>query len=59
MAQQTLDQQQQLLVLGPQLGHHLPQHSLQDIRIVRQRFEIDLHAAIVTHVSASQPMTPA
>ena len=28
MAQQTLDQQQQLLVLGLQLRHHLPQHTL-------------------------------
>ena len=28
MPQQTLDQQQQLLVLGLQLRHHLPQHTL-------------------------------
>jgi len=28
MTQQTLDQQQQLLVLGLQLRHHLPQHAL-------------------------------
>ena len=60
MAQQTLDQQPQLLVLGLQLRHHLPQHALQDSRIVRQCREIDLHnAMMMTHVVASQPMTPA
>ena len=60
MAQQTLDQLPQLLVLGLQFRHHLPQHLLQDIRIVRQCREIDLHnATIMTHVVASQPMTPA
>ena len=60
MAQQTLDQKQQLLVLGLQLRHHLPQHPLQDIRIVRQGREIDLHTEmIMPHVIASLPMTPA
>jgi hypothetical protein len=60
MAQQTLDQQPQLLVLGLQLRHHLPQHLPQDIRIVRQGREIDLHNAMpMTHAAASQPMNPA
>ena len=60
MAQQTLDQQPQLLVLGLQFRHNLLQHSLQDSRIVRQGREIDLHnAMMMTHVVASQPMTPA
>jgi hypothetical protein len=55
-----LDQKQQLLVLGLQLRHHLPQHPLQDIRIVRQGREIDLHnEMIMPHVIASLPMTPA
>ena len=57
MAQQTLDQKQQLLVLGLQLRHHLPQHPLQDIRIVRQGREIDLHTVTMMHVVASLPMT--
>jgi hypothetical protein len=60
MAQQTLDQLPQLLVLGLQLRHHFPQHPLQKIRIVRQGREIDLHnAMMLTHAVASQPMTPA
>ena len=60
MPQQTLDQLPQLLVLGLQFGHHLPQHPLQDIRIVRQGREIDLHnAMMMTHAVASLPMTPA
>jgi len=60
MAQQTLDQLPQLLVLGLQLRHHFPQHPLQKIRIVRQRREIDLHnSMMLTHAVASQPMTPA
>jgi hypothetical protein len=41
MPQQTLYQQPQLLVLGLQLGHHFPQHALQDIRFVRQCREVD------------------
>ena len=57
MAQQTLDQQQQLLVLGLQLRHHLPQHPLQDIRIVRQCREVDLHIVMMMNVVASLPMT--
>ena len=52
MAQQTLDQQQQLLVLGLQLRHHLPQHALQDIRIVRQCREVDLHIAMMMTMSS-------
>src|SRR6516162_4237862 len=52
-----LDQKQQLLVLGLQLRHHLPQHPLQDIRIVRQGCEIDLHTVTMMHVVASLPMT--
>ena len=60
MPQQTLDQLPQLLVLGLQLRHHLAQHSLQGIRIVRQCREIDLHnAMMMTHDVASLPMTPA
>jgi hypothetical protein len=43
MPQQTLYQQPQLLVLGLQLGHHFPQHALQDVRFVRQCREVDLH----------------
>ena len=36
------------------------QHVLQDIRIVRQGREIDLHnAMMMTHAVASLPMTPA
>ena len=58
--QQTLDQQPQLLILGLQLRHHLPQHPLQEIRIVRQGREIDLHnARMMMHAVASQPMNPA
>jgi hypothetical protein len=57
MAQQTLDQKQQLLVLGLQLRHNLPQHPLQDIRIVRQGRKIDLHTVTMMHVVASLPMT--
>lgn len=57
MTQQTLDQQQQLLVLGLQLRHHLPQHALQNIRIVRQCREVDLHIVMMMNVVASLPMT--
>jgi hypothetical protein len=60
VAQQTLDQQPQLLILGLQFRHHLLQHPLQDSRIVRQGREVDLHnAMMMTHVVASLPMTPA
>ena len=59
VAQQTLDQQPQLLVLRLQFRHHLLQHPLQDSRIVRQGGEVDLHNAMMTHVVAPQPMTPA
>jgi hypothetical protein len=59
MAQQALDQLPQLLVLGLQLGHHLPQHLLQDIWIVRQCREIDLHIGSLMRRIASLPMTPA
>ena len=60
VAQQTLDQLPQLLVLSLQFRHHLLQHSLQDSRIVRQGRKIDLHnTMMMTHVVASQPMTPA
>ena len=57
MPQQTLDQQQQLLVLGLQLRHHLPQHALQNIRIVRQCREVDLHIVMMMNVVASRLMT--
>jgi len=57
MAQQTLDQQAQLLVLGLQLRHHLPQHALQNIRIIREGREINLHAGTMSYVVASLPMT--
>ena len=59
MAQQTLDQQPQLLILGLQFRHHLPQHPLQDTRLVRECREIDLHNVMLTHVVAPLPMTPA
>ena len=60
MAQQTLDQQPQLLVLGLQFRHNFLQHALQDSRIFRQHREIDLHnATMMTHIAASPPMTPA
>ena len=60
VAQQALDQLPQLLVLGLQFRHNLLQHALQDSRIVRQCREIDLHnTMMMTHVVASQPMTPA
>jgi hypothetical protein len=42
-----------------QLRHHVPQHALQDIRLVRQRREIDLHIAMMSRAAASPPMTPA
>jgi hypothetical protein len=58
MAQQALDQLPQLLVLGLQLRHDLPQHLLQDIRIVRQGREIDLHNTMMMHAAESPPMTP-
>jgi hypothetical protein len=59
MAQQALDQLPQLLVLGLQFRHHLPQHLLQDSRIVRQCREIDLHNTVMlTRAVASLPMTP-
>ena len=57
MPQQTLDQLPQLLVLGLQFRHHLPQHLLQDIRIVGKGREIDLHTVTMMHVVASLPMT--
>ena len=59
MAQHALHQQPQLFVFRQQLRHHLPQHPLQDLRIVRQSFEIDLHIESLTHHIASLPMTPA
>jgi hypothetical protein len=60
VTQQALDQLPQLLVLGLQFGHNLLQHALQDSRIVRQCREIDLHnTMLMTHIVASQPMTPA
>jgi hypothetical protein len=58
MPQQALDQQPQLLVLGLQLRHHLPQHLLQDIRLVGECREIDLHTVMMRHAAASLPMTP-
>ena len=58
MAQPTLDQQPQLVVLGIRLRHHLPQHLLQDIRLVGECREINLHLGIMMYVVASLPMTP-
>ena len=58
MAQQALDQLPQLLVLGLQLRHHLPQHLLQDIWIFWQSREIDLHNPMMMHAVESPPMTP-
>jgi hypothetical protein len=59
MAQQALDQLPQLFVLGLQLRHHLAQHLLQDIWIVRQGREIDLHnTMMMMHAVESPPMTP-
>ena len=60
MAQQTLDQLPQLLVLGLPFRHHVLQHLLQDSRIARQCREIDLHNTVMlTRAVASLPMTPA
>ena len=47
VAQQALDQQPQLVILGLQFRHNLLQHLLQDSRIVRQGREIDLHNAMM------------
>jgi hypothetical protein len=58
MPQQALDQQPQLFVLGLQLRHHFSQHALQNIRIVRQCREINLHIGMMMYVVASLPMTP-
>jgi hypothetical protein len=58
MVQQTLEQKQQLLILDLQLTRHLPQHSLQDIRIVRagpQDRKIDLCHVTMMHVVALPP----
>ena len=67
LAQQTLDQQLQLVDLGIALlqsrvllfsrGNHLAQHLLQRGRIVRQSGEIDLHASILINAAALVPMT--
>jgi len=58
MAQQPLYQQPQFLVLGLQLRHHLPQHPLQDVRLIGECREIDLHIVMMRHAAASLPMTP-
>jgi hypothetical protein len=62
MAQQALDQQPQLIILGVQFrvlpcrrADHLAQHLLQQRGIVGQHLEIDLHAAIMDNALASVP----
>jgi hypothetical protein len=40
-----------------QLRHHLSQHALQNIRIVRECREVDLHIAMMMYVVASLLMT--
>jgi hypothetical protein len=62
VAQQALDQQSQLVVLGVQFrmllrrrGDDLAQHLLQDGGVVRQGVEIDLHAMIMNNAPASGP----
>ena len=57
MAQLTLHQLPQLLVFGLQLRHHFPQHALQNIRIVRECCEVDLHIGMMMCAIASLPMT--
>jgi len=73
LAQQTLDQQLQLLDLGITFadrilqgclllrcrGHYLAQHLLQWGGVIRQGAEVDRHAIIVLGASASTPMIPA
>jgi hypothetical protein len=62
VAQQTLDQQSQLVVLGMQFrmllrrcGDDLAQHLPQDGGVVRQGVKIDLHAMIMNNAPASLP----
>ena len=62
VAQQALDQQPQLVVLGMQFrmllrrrGDHIAQHLLQDGGVVRQGVEVDLHAAMMNNAPASAP----
>lgn len=67
LAQQTLDQQVQLVDLGITLlqrrllllcrGDHLTQHLLQRCGIIRQGGEINLHASIMISAAESAPMT--
>lgn len=62
MAQQALDQHAEFVVLGVQFpvlvrrrGHHIPQHLLQQGRVVRQPVEVDLHTTMVIDAVASVP----
>jgi hypothetical protein len=73
MAQQTLDQQAQLVDFGITLAHralqlclllfsrgdHLAQHTLQGLRVIRQGGKIDRHTTSMTNALASPPMNPA
>ena len=73
VAQQTLDQQAQLVDLCITLTHRalqyrllllrrsdrLTQHLLQGLRVVRQGGEVDWHVGIMINAAESAPMTPA
>lgn len=66
MAEQALDQHPELIVLSVQFavllrrrGHDIPQHLLQEFRIVRQSLEIDLHSRMMIDAAASAPAFPA
>jgi hypothetical protein len=39
-------------------GHHIPQHLLQQGRVVRQPVEVDLHTAMMIDAVASAPAFP-
>jgi hypothetical protein len=62
MAEQALDQHSEFVVLSVQFtmllrrrSHHIPQHLLQQFRIVRQPFEINLHSRMMLDHAASTP----
>jgi hypothetical protein len=65
MPQQALDQHAEFVVLGVQFpvlirrrGHRIPQHLLQQSRVVRQTVEVDLHRAMMINAVASVPAFP-
>ncbi len=66
MTEQPLDKHSEFIVLSVQFAmllrrrsHHIPQHLLQQFRIVRQPFEIDLHSRMMIDHAASTPAFPA